>query len=99
LCPLTVCDNCVDLCKIGDCPDFRVNENGTVPFRPKIAEAAMECLADSPYRTLRRVSCECKDGILFLSGRLSSFHEKQLAQETVAQVKGMIQVVNEIEVD
>jgi hypothetical protein len=65
----------------------------------KIAEAAMKCLGDSPYRTLRRVSCECKNGILFLSGHLSSFHEKQVAQETVAGVKSMIQVVNEIEVD
>ncbi|HEY4759836.1 MAG TPA: BON domain-containing protein [Thermoguttaceae bacterium] len=65
----------------------------------KIAEAARECLRDSPYRTLRRVSCECKDGILFLRGRLFSFHEKQVAQETVAGVKGTTQVVNEIVVD
>ncbi len=77
--PLTVCDNCVDLCKI--------------------AEAAMECLKDSPYRALRRISCECKGGILFLRGHLSSFHEKQVAQETVASVRSMIQVVNDIEVD
>ena len=34
----------------------------------KIADAAMECLRDSPYRALRRVSCECKDGILVLTG-------------------------------
>jgi osmotically-inducible protein OsmY len=64
-----------------------------------IAEAARECLRDSPYTALRRVSCECKDGILFLRGRLFSFHEKQVAQETVAGVKGTTQVVNEIVVD
>ena len=65
----------------------------------KIADAAMECLWDSPYRALRRVSCECKDGILVLTGRLSSFHEKQVAQEAVVRVEGTMQVVNEIEVD
>jgi hypothetical protein len=27
--------------KFGDCPDFRVNENGTVPFRPVLA--VMDC--------------------------------------------------------
>jgi osmotically-inducible protein OsmY len=63
-----------------------------------IAETAMECLQDSPYRALRKISCECKDGILFLRGRLFSFHEKQAAQEAVAGIVGMTQVVNEIEV-
>ena len=46
----------------------------------------MECLHNSPYRALRRVSCECKHGVLFLSGRLFSFHETQMAQETVARL-------------
>jgi osmotically-inducible protein OsmY len=65
----------------------------------EIAVAARQCLYDSPYRTMRRVSCECQDSILFLRGNLSSFYEKQVAQETVAGIKGTTQVVNEIEVD
>ena len=64
-----------------------------------IAEAATECLQNSPYQAVRRVLCECDHGILFLRGRLSSFHQKQVAQETVARVKGVTQVRNEIEVD
>ena len=64
-----------------------------------IAEVAMECLRDSPYKALRRVSCECKYGVLFLRGRLFSFHEKQVAQETVARIDGVTQVVNDVEVD
>ena len=64
-----------------------------------IAEAAMECLRNSPYKAMHRVSCECKHGVLFLRGRLFSFHEKQVAQEAVAGVSGVTQVVNEIEVD
>ena len=64
-----------------------------------IAEAATDCLQNSPYQAVRRVLCECDHGTLFLRGHLSSFYEKQVAQETVARVKGVTQVVNEIEVD
>jgi osmotically-inducible protein OsmY len=71
----------------------------TVMNAPTIAEVAMERLRDSPYKALRRISCECKQGILFLRGRLFSFHEKQVAQESVARVNGVTQVVNEIQVE
>lgn len=64
----------------------------------EIAKTATECLRKSPYKVLTRVSCECRHGVLYLRGRLFSFHEKQVAQEAVATVKGMRQVVNEIEV-
>ena len=64
-----------------------------------IATAAMGCLQASPYHVLRRISCDCKDGVLTLKGNLSSFYEKQIAQETVSSIEGTIQVVNQIEVD
>ncbi len=71
----------------------------TVVDARTIAEAAMQRLRDSPYKVMRRVSCEYTHGILFLRGRLFSFHEKQIAQELVTGVSGVTQVVNEIEVD
>jgi osmotically-inducible protein OsmY len=71
----------------------------TVMDAPTIADVAMERLRDSPYNAMRRVSCECKHGVLFLRGRLFSFYEKQVAQETVAGIDGVTQVVNEVEVD
>ena len=79
--------------------------NGTkvVPEAPVhfevIEEAATDCLLKSPYHDVRWVSCEYDHGILFLRGRLPSFHQKQVAQEAVARVKGVTQVVNNIEVD
>ena len=73
------------------------------PFKainvPAIAEVATERLRASPYKVMRRVSCECKQGVLYLRGRLFSFHEKQVAQEVVAAVNGVTQVVNEILVE
>ena len=71
----------------------------TVMNASTIAAMAMERLRDSPYKAMRRVSCECKHGVLFLRGRLFSFHEKQVAQETVARIDGVTQVVNDVEVD
>ena len=64
----------------------------------KIAEAAHECLQNSPYRALREVRCECDQGVLFLRGNLCSFYYKQLAQEAVIKLRGVSQVINEIEV-
>jgi osmotically-inducible protein OsmY len=63
------------------------------------AEAARDCLQRSPYYPIRSVSCECRRGVLFLRGPLPTFYLKQLAQESVARVKGILQVVNETEVD
>jgi len=71
----------------------------TVMDAPAIVAVAMDRLRDSPYRALRKVSCECRLGVLFLRGRLFSFHETQMAQETVARIDGVTQVVNEVEVD
>jgi osmotically-inducible protein OsmY len=63
------------------------------------AEAATDCLRRSPYCPIRSVSCECRQGVLFLRGRLPTFYLKQLAQEAVARVKGISQIVNETVVD
>ena len=63
------------------------------------AEPARDCLQRSPYRPIRSVSCECRQGVLFLRGPLPTFYLKQLAQEAVARVEGILQVVNETVVD
>ena len=63
------------------------------------AEAARDCLQRSPYCPIRSVSCECRQGVLFLRGPLPTFYLKQLAQEAVARVEGISQVVNETVVD
>ena len=68
------------------------------PRSGEIEEAANACLRHSPYKVFSRVSCKCDRGVLFLRGRLGRFHHKQVAQEAVARVEGVTQVVNEIEV-
>jgi osmotically-inducible protein OsmY len=63
-----------------------------------IGASATECLRASPYKVFADVSCQCEHGVLLLRGRVFSFHHKQVAQEAVARVTGVTQVVNEIEV-
>jgi osmotically-inducible protein OsmY len=63
------------------------------------ADAARRCLQRSPYYPIRSVSCECRQGVLFLRGLLPTFYLKQIAQEAVARVEGISQVVNKTVVD
>jgi osmotically-inducible protein OsmY len=63
-----------------------------------VAKAAEARLRTSPYSALKNVSCEYDDGELILHGRLGSYYHKQLAQERVRGVEGVVQVVNRTEV-
>ena len=74
------------------------SRNDPVHFKG-IKEAAAACLLKSRYHSVTRIFCDYHHGILFLRGRLPRFHEKQVAQEAVARVKGVTHVINEIEVD
>jgi osmotically-inducible protein OsmY len=47
----------------------------------------------------RQVACKYQDGVLLLQGHLSSFYEKQLAQESLRDLEGVERIVNKIEVD
>lgn len=63
-----------------------------------VIELANTCLQKSLYTAIRNVSCEYDQGVLWLRGRLTSYHEKQMAQEAVMGLEGVAQVVNQIEV-
>jgi hypothetical protein len=65
----------------------------------ELAKAARKRLKSTSYPSIRGLSCECDDrGVLYLRGRLSSYYHKQLAQEAVADLPGVVQIVNQAEV-
>jgi hypothetical protein len=69
------------------------------PTAPSCSDMAEYLLRMEPHLALRRVSCEAKgDGLLVLRGCVPSYYLKQLAQSTVAHVKGVLAIANEIEV-
>jgi osmotically-inducible protein OsmY len=84
-------------------PDDNPPENGnalmessfSTPYHD-VTERAREHLRQSPHQEVRAVSCEFDRGVLRLRGRLSSFYHKQLAQEAVARLTGVREVVNEV---
>ena len=68
------------------------------PESYEVVEAARLCLRKSPYAAIRSLSCEYDHGVLVLRGRLSSFHEKQLAQVVIGHLAGVTQLIDEVEV-
>lgn len=76
----------------------RVKDNRRSNSR-RITLAARERMRQSLYSGLQNISCACDEaGVLLLQGQLPSFHYKQIAQEAVLHLKGVAQVVNQIEV-
>ncbi len=80
----------------------------SVPFSPEprprrlrsqsIEKAASDRLRTSPQIRTSRVSCEFSRGVLRLHGRLATYYQKQVAQESVRGIEGVTDIVNEIEV-
>src|SRR5438309_850834 len=64
----------------------------------EVVELAERRLRGNSYLALKNVSCTCLDGILLLEGSLPTYYLKQLAQEVVADIDGVDQIVNNIEV-
>ena len=65
----------------------------------ELARAATKRLRSACYPSIQGLSCECDDrGVLYLRGRLSSYYQKQLAQEAVAHLPGVVEIVNQAEV-
>ncbi len=64
----------------------------------RTAEAAKQRILHQPHLTQQRIWCEFDRGRLFLRGQVPSFYFKQIAQEAVAGMADVRQIVNEIEV-
>jgi len=63
-----------------------------------VKQLATKHLHQNSRKVLKRVSCEYDSGVLYLRGRVRSYYHKQLAQESVMNLAGIEQVINEIEV-
>ena len=62
------------------------------------AVAAEARLLNSPYLELRRVSCEFHEGVLTLRGDVPRYCLKQIAQNLVSPVNGVVEVANRLTV-
>lgn len=69
--------------------------------RETVLEAEVNAvLGESSYHAVRRVSCEVRDCVIILRGRVSSFYMKQITQTVIRHLleSGMV-IDNQLEVD
>lgn len=55
-------------------------------------------LASRSFLSFRRIKVTARGGVVTLAGRLSSFHEKQVARESCRRVAGVLEIVDAIHV-
>jgi osmotically-inducible protein OsmY len=70
----------------------------TARYDREIRQAAATALAASKYLPLRRLSCTVSGGIVEISGTVSSFYLKQLAQAAVLHLHKVENVRNLVQV-
>lgn len=56
-------------------------------------------LASRYFPSLRRLEIEADSGIVTIRGRVSSFHEKQVALHSCQRVAGVVQLVDAVDVN
>lgn len=64
-----------------------------------VVTQASHALRRSSHPALRQLRVEGNDGAVVISGKVTSYYLKQLAQETVLQLRGGVQLVNKVHVD
>jgi osmotically-inducible protein OsmY len=63
-----------------------------------VERAARRRLDGTGYPISKSVECSFRNGMMTLSGQVSSYYHKQVAQEALRSTKHVTQVVNNLEV-
>jgi osmotically-inducible protein OsmY len=63
------------------------------------AELIESVLRQTPQLVARSIEWRLEEGTLVLRGRVTSFHQKQLAQTAARRLPGISRIVNELEVE
>jgi osmotically-inducible protein OsmY len=78
------------------------NEIVVAPVKPvadsTLHERIVAALASNPFTTEREVKVEVKDGVVTLKGNVNTHFERAQAEDVAAQLRGVRQVRNEMEV-
>ena len=68
----------------------------TVP--PRFSTDSIDILLNSTHSEVRRLSVKLIDDMIVISGRVSCYYHKQIAQEAILKAKGDIKLVNLVQV-
>jgi osmotically-inducible protein OsmY len=62
-------------------------------------EARVHCaLQENPYIVSKTLRFEAAEGRVTLRGRVGSFFQKQMVQESLRRIEGIAEIANELEV-
>jgi hypothetical protein len=82
-----------------DAPEFRDADGGSRGSSSDVVALALGELQRSPYREVRYIWCEWRDGVLTLRGQVSNFYLKQIAQSLILhRLEGIVTLNNQVEV-
>jgi len=68
------------------------------PLNDRIHHALTESSHIAPYLQRQRLHYIEIDGCVVLKGTVETFHEKQVAQEAIRKIDGVVQIDNQLEV-
>jgi osmotically-inducible protein OsmY len=63
-----------------------------------VQASAMARLRESSYREIHQVSCEFHEGVLTLRGCLPTYYLRQIAQNLVGDLEGVVEIDDRLEV-
>ena len=55
-------------------------------------------LSQNPYLNQRAIECEIDDQTVILRGRVATYYQKQMAQESIRKLSGLRRITNELAV-
>jgi hypothetical protein len=65
----------------------------------QVVDQAAHALKNSPHFELRRLQLNGSDGTLVITGKVSCYYHKQLAQETIKALRGNFRLDNRVYVE
>jgi len=63
-----------------------------------LEDRVQNAIDHNPYLTRRQLRCEASEGHVVIHGKVRSFFQKQMAQESVRKVDGIVTIENCLEV-
>lgn len=78
--------------------DYRIGIMPAMATACPFFEQVRGALTSSPYLSAKQFRIEAADGLVRLEGTVSSFHQKQMAQEVLRRVDGVERIENQLQV-
>lgn len=63
-----------------------------------LEDRVQDAINHNPYLSRKNLRCETSEGHVILRGTVRSYFQKQMAQESIKQVDGIVSIENHLEV-